>query len=43
MSSVVSVRGRWGAIGIEVISADNLQHAGCLRFRTTSPMVTPWH
>jgi hypothetical protein len=28
MSSDVSVRGGWGAIGIELIFADDLQHAG---------------
>jgi len=29
-----------GVIGIELIIADDLQHAGYLRFRTTSLMVT---
>jgi hypothetical protein len=35
MSSDVSVPGGWGVIGIELIFADDLQHAGYLRFRTT--------
>jgi len=30
MSSDVSVRGGWGVIGIELIFADELQHAGLL-------------
>ena len=38
MSSDVSIRGGWGAIGIELIFADDLQHAGYLRFRTASRM-----
>ncbi len=32
-----------GVIGIELIFADDLQHTGYLRFRTTSLMDTSWH